>query len=487
MSLSVPDAGVPTPLPTLRLMGRGTLSRDLVLRVTALVAFVAIALSSLTALAAHVLLERQLDAQLTSRAAMARDGDSRGPGSGPTEVGGAGQQQGFLIFRNGVGFVQVDRERQLLSPAQTEVLARASGSRGPVSVLLPGLGSYRVSTTSNDLVIGLPNGPNNLIILSLMTAATVLTLLAIAAAFWAARAVVEGTLRPLQRLATTAHHVSQLELDSGEVNVPVRVPAADSDPRSEVGQVALAFNHMLDNVEGALAARQRSETKVRQFVADASHELRNPLASIRGYAELTRRGRLDLPAETQHALGRIESESERMSHLVEDLLLLARLDSGPALRLEELDLTDIVVNAVSDAQAAGPGHDWSVGLPVDGSPVVALGDRYRLHQVVANLLANARTHTPEGTSVETSLAVEQGRAVIRVTDNGPGIEASIAQRVFERFMRADVARVRSGKGTSSTGLGLAIVEAVVTAHGGTASVASHPGQTTFTISLPLAP
>ena len=333
MSLSVPDAGVPTPLPTLRLMGRGTLSRDLVLRVTALVAFVAIALSSLTALAAHVLLERQLDAQLTSRAAMARDGDSRGPGSGPTEVGGAGQQQGFLIFRNGVGFVQVDRERQLLSPAQTEVLARASGSRGPVSVLLPGLGSYRVSTTSNDLVIGLPNGPNNLIILSLMTAATVLTLLAIAAAFWAARAVVEGTLRPLQRLATTAHHVSQLELDSGEVNVPVRVPAADSDPRSEVGQVALAFNHMLDNVEGALAARQRSETKVRQFVADASHELRNPLASIRGYAELTRRGRLDLPAETQHALGRIESESERMSHLVEDLLLLARLDSGPALRL----------------------------------------------------------------------------------------------------------------------------------------------------------
>ena len=194
-----------------------------------------------------------------------------------------------------------------------------------------------------------------------------------------------------------------------------------------------------------------------------------------------------LPAETQHALGRIESESERMSHLVEDLLLLARLDSGPALRLEELDLTDIVVNAVSDAQAAGPGHDWSVGLPVDGSPVVALGDRYRLHQVVANLLANARTHTPEGTSVETSLAVEQGRAGIRVTDNGPGIEASIAQRVFERFMRADVARVRSGKGTSSTGLGLAIVEAVVTAHGGTASVASHPGQTTFTISLPLAP
>ncbi len=182
--------------------------------------------------------------------------------------------------------------------------------------------------------------------------AGLLTLGAILLSYVGARRVVERSLRPLTRLAATATQVSNLPLDSGDGNVPIRVAPGDANPASEVGQVGLAFNHMLDNVEGALAARHRSETKVRQFVADASHELRNPLASIRGYAELTRRGSEELPDDAAHALGRIEAESERMSALVQDLLLLARLDSEPTLDLQPTDLTEIVLNAVSDARAA---------------------------------------------------------------------------------------------------------------------------------------
>ena len=201
------------------------------------------------------------------------------------------------------------------------------------------------------------------------------------------RSVVVNSLAPLNRLAATATTVSNLPLESGEVEGIVRVPQRDTDPVSEVGRVGLAFNHMLDNVEGALGARHASEVKLRQFVADASHELRNPLAAIRGYAELTRRERDQVSDTMSHALTRIESESDRMSTLVEDLLLLARLDSGPALDVRATDLTEIVLNATSDARVAGPDHTWTLSLPDE--PVYALGDRYRLHQVLANLLANA--------------------------------------------------------------------------------------------------
>jgi two-component system OmpR family sensor kinase len=302
----------------------------------------------------------------------------------------------------------------------------------------------------------------------------------------AARAVVARSLRPLNRVAATAQQVSQLELDRGEVALAVRVPPDDADPASEVGRVGQAFNHMLNNVEEALAARQASETKVRQFVADASHELRNPLAAIRGYAELTRRSREQMPSDAAYAMSRVESEADRMSHLVEDLLLLARLDSGPYLDLQPTDLTEVVMNAVSDARAAGPDHVWRLSVPDD--PVVGLADRHRLHQVVTNLLANARTHTPPGTAVETGVSVAAREAVITVTDNGPGIPGDIQPRVFERFTRADVSRVRTPGAAAggSTGLGLAIVAAVVEAHRGRVMVSSVPGQTRFTVTVPLA-
>jgi two-component system OmpR family sensor kinase len=219
---------------------------------------------------------------------------------------------------------------------------------------------------------------------------------------------------------------------------------------------------------------------VRQFVADASHELRTPLASIRGYSELTRRGGHDLPPDVVRSLARIESESIRMTSLVEDLLLLARLDAGRELVIGEVDLVALVVDAVSDAHAAAPDHEWRLGTP--DSPVIVTGDVGRLHQVIANLLANARTHTPSGTRVSTTLAVDSEFAVITVGDDGPGISRGLLPVLFERFARGDGSRSRT---TGSTGLGLAIVVAVVEAHAGTVGVESKPGDTRFVVRIPL--
>ncbi|WP_444939643.1 HAMP domain-containing sensor histidine kinase [Micromonospora thermarum] len=291
--------------------------------------------------------------------------------------------------------------------------------------------------------------------------------------------IVRRTLRPLRRVAATAGRVSELPLDRGEVALSVRVPDADTDPRTEVGQVGAALNRMLGHVAAALAARQASETRVRQFVADASHELRTPLAAIRGYAEVARRGRDRVPPDVAHALRRVESESTRMTSLVDDLLLLARLDSGRPLAVEPVDLSALAVDAVSDAHVAGPEHRWQLDLP--DQVIRVPGDPARLHQVLANLLANARVHTPAGTTVTTGLAVEPDAAVLRVADDGPGIPADLRPDVFERFARGDSSRSRAH---GSTGLGLAIVAAVVEAHHGTVSVESRPGRTVFTVRLP---
>jgi two-component system, OmpR family, sensor kinase len=276
--------------------------------------------------------------------------------------------------------------------------------------------------------------------------------------------------------------VSQLPLDRGEVALAVRVRDADTNPRTEVGRVGASLNTMLGHVASALSARQASEHKVRQFVADASHELRTPLASIRGYAELTRRTQSELPADAVRSLGRIESEAKRMTALVEDLLLLARLDEGRALERKPVDLSRLLVDALSDAHAAGPDHTWSIDVP--GEPVEVVGDEPRLHQVIANLLANARVHTPPGTVVTATLAREGNTAMMTVLDDGPGIPTELQPVLFERFARGDSSRSRD---TGSTGLGLAIVHAVVAAHGGTVSVRSEPGCTQFRVALPLVP
>jgi two-component system OmpR family sensor kinase len=275
--------------------------------------------------------------------------------------------------------------------------------------------------------------------------------------------------------------VSLLPLAEGEVSLHERVPERDADAGTEVGQVGIALNRMLGHVDHALAARHASETRVRQFVADASHELRTPLASIRGYAEFAERTAGRLPADAANALVRVRSQTERMADLVDDLLLLARLDSGRPLSRDDVDLSRLLAEAVGDAHVAGSDHTWLLELPEE--PVVVAGDAGRLQQVVGNLLANARTHTPPGTRVRTALATDGPHAVVTVSDDGPGIPPALAPQVFERFARGDDSRTR---GAGSTGLGLAIVEAVVTAHGGDVGVTSRPGATRFTVRLPLA-
>jgi two-component system OmpR family sensor kinase len=456
------------------------------MRTTALVALVTVGLSMFTALASFQILQQQLDARLQVAASRPnlRYGSGSQTGTAPGDLAGTGLIRYDYDTDSG-GWVQTSPSDTLSTAAQASIEEVQFG-RDPVTVRVSGMGPYRFllqQRGNGATLVGLPYSEVTGPMVSLLIMAGLLTVGAILISYVAARRVVERSLRPLTRLAATATQVSNLPLESGEGHVPIRVAPADANPASEVGRVGLAFNHMLDHVENALAVRHQSETKVRQFVADASHELRNPLASIRGYAELTRRSSEELPGDAAHALGRIEAESERMSALVQDLLLLARLDSEPTLDIQPTDVTEIVLNAVSDARAASADHTWTLNLPDD--VIMALADPHGLHQVVANLLANARTHTPPGTRVETALRAEEGSAVISVTDNGPGVPPEIQETVFERFTRADVSRVRQAGG-SSTGLGLAIVSAVINAHGGQVALDSHPGSTTFSIRIPLA-
>jgi two-component system OmpR family sensor kinase len=309
----------------------------------------------------------------------------------------------------------------------------------------------------------------------------VVVVLAILLAGILAALVVRGALRPLRRVANVASNVAGMPLERGNVHLAQRVPAEDTNPHTEVGQVGSALNNLLDSVETALAVRQASEEKVRTFVADASHELRTPLASIRGYAELTRRFGGDLDEAVQHNIGRIESEAQRMTALVEDLLLLARLDAERELDTTDVDLSRLLVDVVSDAHAAGRDHEWDFELPDE--PVIVRGDEAKLHQVFTNLLANARVHTPAGTAVTVELREPVGdRVTVLVRDTGPGIPEALQPNLFQRFARGDSSRNRR---TGSTGLGLSIVNAVVQAHHGTVTVESQRGSTVFTVTLPV--
>ncbi len=465
------------------------------LRVVALVAGVAVALAVITALATKQLLLQTLDAQLRDVAGMLR------PGPESLILAPGGQPEGtFYVLLHDDGTyadskLLIGRKSRTLTQQAAAALTDTSADRQPRSVKLPGLGSYRIIGQEVSLapggeftlVTGVPATAVDRTLTQLIFVEAALALAATVGAFLVARPLIARSLRPLNRVAGVAQQVSGLRLDRGEVAVGVRVPAADADPVSEVGRVGQALNHLLANVDAALTARQASETKVRRFVADASHELRNPLAAIRGYAELTRRDRDQLVPDTAHALDRIESEASRMSVLVEDLLLLARLDDRPELDLHPTDLSELVINAVSDARVAGPDHQWELDLPPE--PVEARVDQHRVHQVLVNLLANARTHTPAGTLVRTRLAAAPGQVMITVHDNGPGIPPDIRDHVFERFTRAEVSRARTAGAAKggSTGLGLAIVAAVVDAHDGSVAVSSAPGGTEFTVTLPTHP
>ena len=354
----------------------------------------------------------------------------------------------------------------------------------PFTLETQGEGTFRaVSASFGDqlLIIGLPLDEVDAATTRLISIILIVTIVGVGAAIVVGRLVVRWELRPLERVAATATRVSQLPLASGSGTITERIAIQDTDTRTEVGQVGAAMNAMLGHVDRSLTARRESEDKVRRFVADASHELRTPLASIRGYAELTRRGGQKMPERVRHSLDRIESEAERMTGLVEDLLLLARLDEGRELQRERVDLSRIVSDAVSDAHAAGPDHDWRMSMPDE--QVYILGDAPRMHQVVVNLLANARVHTPAGTVVTVGIEPRGEHVELVVTDNGPGIPKKDLATLFERFTRGDASRARA---TGTTGLGLAIVNAVVTAHGGTLWVVSRKGKTVFTVTLPAA-
>lgn len=498
MSSEVPATG-PAPAvpvqPTPGPFARGTLGRRLVVRVVALVAGVALALGLITTLGTQQLLLQTLDDRLDEVSGLLRPE----PGKFIAEPGGQPDGTFYVVFDSDRTLVANGMLTGLQVPsvpdAAIEVLSELPVDQQPRSAVLPVLGSYRVvsqpftvrpNRSELILVTGIPAADVDRTLTQLIIVEAILAASATLGALLIARPLVARNLRPLNRVAGVAQQVSQLRLDRGDVAVGVRVPPGDADPTSEVGRVGQALNHLLNNVDGALAVRQASQIKLQQFVADASHELRNPLAAIRGYAELTQRERDQLSPDTAYALERMESESDRMSVLVEDLLLLARLDSRPDLDLQSTDLSELVINAVNDARVAGGDHAWELDLPPE--PIVAVVDRHRVHQVVANLLANARTHTPAGTRVLTRLSAFDNWVKINVSDNGPGIPADIRDHVFERFTRAEQSRARvtgAAKG-GSTGLGLAIVAAVVEAHQGVVSVDSGPGRTEFTVTLPIA-
>ncbi len=444
----------------------------------------------------------QVDAQLAAavhRATTYEDqrpnGDEHGPPPDGTPLGFVnqlGNAIGTLGARaengkvTGAG-IQNGNTLTPVPPAADAALAAIPVDNQPHNVSLADLGDYRVIATpdpdrdGSTIITGLPLTDANSTISHLSLVIIIVSLAGLLGAAILGTLIVRLSLRPLRRVAETAGRVSKLRLDRGEVALSERVPEKDTDPRTEVGQVGAALNTMLGHVATALSARQASEMRVRQFVADASHELRTPLASIRGYAELTRRTGDVLPPDIKHAMDRVESEATRMTGLVEDLLLLARLDAGRPVENEPVDLTALVIDAVSDAHAAGPDHPVRLVLPDD--PVETVGDPARLHQVLTNLLTNARTHTAPGTQIEVTLrAVDIGEAVVEVADNGPGIPPALLPHIFERFARADSSRSRKA---GSTGLGLAIVSAVVAAHGGRVEVDTRPGRTVFAVHLPV--
>ena len=531
-----------------------TLRRRLVATVVALLTVVAAVIGVASALSLHSNLQGQLDqrvrdanARAARRPDYAPDRPPTAPGvgpamlpqpsppvalpstvpstvpsgsaTGPPSINRPGSEVGMVgaVVVDGSavsGLLDTEGNPQPLTTDQQPALLALPADGTVHTVRLAGLGRYRASATAATddvtMVTGLPTAAIERTVEQFVLREVLVAALGVLVAGLGASWLVGRELRPLVRVAATATRVAGLPLSKGEVTISDRVAARDTDPRTEVGQVGSALNSMLGHVEQALSDRHDSEQQVRRFVADASHELRTPLASIRGYAELVRRSPDELPPHARHALDRVESESVRMTALVSDMLLLARLDAGRPLSAEPVDLGGLAIDAVADAHAAGPDHVWSLDLPGADDVVVAAppsaelsddelaalettdgavervlveGDDDRLRQVLANLLSNARVHTPAGTHVTVSVRREGDDAVVVVHDDGPGIGEPLRSRLFQRFTRGDESRNRASD-SSSTGLGMAIAHAVVTAHHGTITVAGEPGSTTFTVRLP---
>jgi two-component system OmpR family sensor kinase len=469
-----------------------TLTARLVVTVVVLVAVVGVVVAGSATLAMRSYLTDQLDGKVRDALRVA----TRPQGDEP-ELPGTPQEREFrqapgtLIaidparpgLRTAGGILTSgDTARRVPDATAASLTRLPMGSQGH-TVTVTGA-RYRVmvgsDTTGNVFVLGLPTDDIDDTIARMVRWFALLTLLGVGAAGVAGTLLVRRQMRPLYAVAETARAVSTQDLSTGETAIETRVPDDLTDEETEVGQVGSALNTLLDHIDDALAARHRSEQQVRQFVADASHELRTPLATIHGYAELSRRTPGD-PEALLLALGKVETETDRMSDLVADLLLLARLDSGRPLAREDVDLNRLLLETVADARVVSPDHKWQLALPDE--PVTVVGDEARLHQVVTNLLSNARSHTPAGTTVTVTAAVDADGVRIDVHDDGAGLPPELVDEVFDRFTRGDSSRTRSSGGA---GLGLSLVSAIAAAHGGRAHVRSAPGDTTFTVTLPRA-
>ncbi|UOR01219.1 HAMP domain-containing histidine kinase [Leucobacter allii] len=487
------------------------LSRQLVVGTIALVLVTLILSGGAALLALRASLYERLDQEvrmgLAILAGPARDAPGGGAGGGGGVVdpgpddgsgGGSGPDAGsaprlrldtleVVIAADGTATrastVGPDGTVASLTAAQLEVVTEAADrAEQPTTVDLGGTaGSFRVAAQSGPdgtVVAGTSLRDTTATIASL---GGILVVVAVAALILVGAGIawlVTSALRPLRRVAGTAERVAQRPLAVGAVTLPERAGLAE-DPGTEVGRVGAALDTLLNHVETALGARQESEERLRAFIADASHELRTPLASIRGYAQLAHAEAVEMPATQARSLERIESEAERMGALVEDLLLLARLDSGQRLRREPVDVTMLAIETVSDLHAAMPDHEWIVEVD---EPVEVRGDAPRIRQVLINLLGNAGRHTPAGTRVTAAVTRVGGEAVMSVSDDGPGIAPELLPRLFDRFTRGDAARNRDA---GSTGLGLAIASAIVQEHGGRIDVASGSAGTSFEVALPL--
>lgn len=468
-----------------------TLRTRLTILLSSMVMLACAAVGVATSIVTHNFLTSRLDHDLAlagSRYAISLEHNDHDADNNP-ETATIGQPVGTLGARllSGVitaaGVVSDSPTPVVVSAAdRAEIVAVVTSGAARATVHFPKLGSYRVQvatgTDGDALVTGLPESSveETLEVLE-VTEFVVFLIVAVVIGLIGGFAV-HRSLRPLGRVAATALRVSELPLAFGEVTLTERVPGGNQ--RTEVGSVASAVNHMLTQVETALTERQHSEDRLRQFIADASHELRTPLAIVRSHAELIGLESENYSASVQASLRSIDSGAHRMSRLVDDLLLLARLDSGLPLDSLDVDLTRMVLESVADARVVARDHHWSLGLPEE--PLTVSGDPERIQQVLTNVLTNARVHTPAGTVISVTVSVHGELAWLNVVDDGPGIDPDLLPRVRERFTSGDGHRSRT---SGSSGLGLAIVAGVVQAHGGQLAITSRPGQTHVSIGFPL--
>ncbi|WP_051197137.1 sensor histidine kinase [Jonesia quinghaiensis] len=477
----------PLTLPTLR--GR------LVTIIVSVALLMGVAVGTISAVALHSRLTAQLDAQLLQASERAgrrppqfSTGDALPPPGARIPLGQAAGTISVYSDGSGLldaGFVDANGDYQTLTSDQVAELFEVPRDGSVYTVSVAEIGSVRAvwasQPTGEETVTAIPRESVTRQVSSFVSFEVVIVVLAAGAAALVAWQLVSREVRPLDKVAQAATAISQRPLAEGDVSGLGQVDESVMTGTREVVAVGSAFNTMVAHVEKALSQRHRSETRLSQFVADASHELRTPLASVRGYAELLTRHDEGLPPDVADHLQRIHRQSQHMTSLVENLLLLARLDADPEVARQPVDATSVLMECIRDAHMAGRDHVWQLSVP--DSPVVVLGDATRLTQIVSNILTNARVHTPAGTTVDVSLTQEDNHGVLTISDDGPGMDPDFAHRAFDRFARADTARSPSG----STGLGLAIVHALTQSLGGDISVQSSEAGTTFVLKLDAAP